>query len=154
MKRRTGLVSNSSSSSFMCTFGKVIDEEAFARWCKDTKVTIKTLRGREIKATPSPGKKYNDQVEDFFKESNGDFFDLMPSRADLESQMEEEPDTLFAMAGGCGYEDDSFYWDGSEYDYDRAEDDSFPAHAEALAGAGKEEGFQEITSTLYAGRDG
>jgi hypothetical protein len=156
MKRRSGLVSNSSSSSFMCTFGKIIDKELFSTWCKENNLAFHTIKGEELATAPNWEIYESNKLSGFFQNLDGDFFDYMPSTKEIARLAEKDPEATYVISGGWGYGDDSFYWneDYEEYDYDKVYEDDFPKEVEALGNAGKKQGFQMIKECCYAGRDG
>jgi hypothetical protein len=154
MKRRRGLVSNSSSSSFMCTFGKIIDKEKFETWQKANKLKFDTLLGEELIYATEKELWNNDRIAKFFYNLEYDFFDQMLSRDSIIKEIERDPKAIYVIAGGEGSGGEEFYWDGDEYDYDKVYEDHFLSNVEALYSANKEQGFKNIDSCCYAGRNG
>ena len=153
MKRRLALVSNSSSSSFMYSFGKIIDQEKFDSWCKKQGLDFHTVSGKELATAPTH-RLYDDELGTFLSQVEDDFFDYAISEKEMQKFALKDPNATYVMAGSCGMGEDDFYWNGNEYDYDRVDEDEFPKEVEALYGAGQEQGFQIIHWCVYAGRNG
>jgi hypothetical protein len=154
MKRRTGLVSNSSSSSFLCTFGKIIDSQKFDAWCKENSLEYTAILGEEL-ISESKYEQHRAKVRKFFEEgTNGDFYDYMPNKEELQEMIKKDPKALYILSGDCGWGEDDFYWDGDEYDYSKVDVDEFPKEVEYLSSAGDKEGFKQLEGCMYAGRNG
>lgn len=156
MKIRNGLVSNSSSSSFMCTFGKIIDMEKFETWAKKNKFKFNTVKGEKLATALDRELHQVEELSNFFVGLNGDFFDYMPSIEEVCMLAQKDPEATYVLCGGYGDGEDSFYWneDSEEYDYDNVYNDSFPSIVEELFCAAEDEGFESIEGCCYAGRDG
>lgn len=151
MKIRNGFVSNSSSSSFIATYGRVVDVEKFEKW-KSTcphAGKYKIMNGVSLREMQENGG-WNQPI-------TSGFFDCMISESDVMQAIKENPDTLFIYKTGVGPDCDSDFME-SEDDWDLNYDidlDRFNADDIELYGSSAEyNGVEVISQTFYAGRNG
>lgn len=137
MKIRNSFISNSSSSSFICTIAVVEDEEKLKQFENKINYIMKRLNHKEM-------------LESL--EHCGDFQDSLYG-----AEFEEYKDKTFIVDTECGewelYEEDE---DGEliERDYDQVDISDFSNSSQRIAYAGNEEGLNQIFCTYYAGYNG
>lgn len=148
MKIRNGFVSNSSSSSFIATYGMVVNEEQFNAWKSSHEIgdEYKMLTGEEL------WKKYNDQYD--YDLRGHDFFDHVDWKPIIKAAI-DNPKAIFVFKTGCGPDSDMDFmndWGDIDYDIDL---DRFNDSDIALYNSTPEtNGVKVVSQTFYAGRDG
>lgn len=143
MKIRTGFVSNSSSSSFICIIGKITDEDKLNDY----------IRSKNHKLPIWNERFYGHELEDAFENVICDF----ESRVYLDKNL--DPNDRFIVFSEAGNEGDYEFYsnpddDYSDLDYD-IDFDFFSDDVQELAVLTPEKhGVQIINVIYYAGRNG
>jgi len=148
MKIRNGFVSNSSSSSFIATYGMVVNEEQFNSWKAANKI------GDEYKLITSEELRNRYESGDWYGLRGNDFYDLLDWDSIIKAAT-ENPTATFVFKTGRGPDCDSDFmnvYDDIDYDIDI---DRFNDIDLVLYGSTPEtNGVQVVSQTFYAGRDG
>jgi hypothetical protein len=153
MKTRNGFVSNSSSSSFIATYGIVKDEGLFYDW----KSTCPYFSKYEIMTGAELIKKKEESK--WWGPVSSGFLDCMIDENKVYKLAEENPSATFILKTGCGPDgdhefmsDDDDGWGDLDYDIDldRFDDED----TEIFASSIEYNGIEVIEQTFYAGRNG
>lgn len=152
MKIRNGFVSNSSSSSFIATYGKVVNTKKFDKWldtCKYSK-NYTIVSGAKLVELQETSGRWNHPI-------TGGFYDMINETTVLASA-KNNPDSMFIFKTGIGPDGDSEFMTGDEDDYDldydielsRFDADDIELYSSSL----EYNGIEVIEQTYYAGRNG
>ena len=149
MKIRNGFVSNSSSSSFIATYGIVRDEEQYNKWMDSCgyKTQYETMTGVELVELQGKGR--------YDKPICGGFYDMIDVDT-VYTKAKENPDSIFVYSSECGPHDDGDFWDDGigEYDYDIELNSFYDHQIELYKSSVERNGVEVISQTYYAGRNG
>lgn len=152
MKIRNGFVSNSSSSSFIATYGKVVDNELFEQW----KSTISNIKEYQIMSGSKLVEEQNDSK--WCKPVNGGFDDIGIDVDKVINEAIKHPNQTFIFKDGCGLDGDSAFRDPDDDDWECNYDielETFDGvDIELYNSSPKNNGVKVISQTFYAGRNG
>jgi hypothetical protein len=144
MKMRLQLVSNSSSSSYICTFGKIINFDKFDKFCTEKGVSYNVVLGWEL-ATSPPWMYHQAPLFEFFEPLEDDFYKRMPKKKNLAEHAIKDTDSYYVLSGEMSYFNDELLC----CEDIRLED--FSETQQILYTAGEKEGFESLESIFYAG---
>ena len=151
MKIRNGFVSNSSSSSFIATYGKIVDVKKFENWMSNCPYAknYKVMSGTKILEEQN-AHKWDTPV-------TSGFMDYMINEKTVLEVMATNPDDLFIYKTGTGPDCDSDFmtseddWDlNYDVDLDRFDSDDIELYGSSV----EYNGVEIIEQTYYAGRNG
>ena len=155
MKIKTGFVSNSSSASFICTIGRIADEEKFNAFIKENKIEFDSHDSRIIDGETALGKVGLIPTTPVY--IWGDFYDQIDINLLVESA-KRNPDSNFVVSSGYGpgefdvYDEDDNW---IETDYSTIELSDFDLKDQLLYKSSPDvNGIEVIQQTFYAGRNG
>jgi len=151
MKIRNGFVSNSSSSSFIATYGKIVDVKKFEKWMATFPHAsrYKIMNGTSLLEMQENG--------GWNKPITSGFMDCMISENEVIHAAKTNPDDLFIFKTGIGPDCDSDFmnseddWDlNYDIDLDRFNSDDIELYQSSV----EYNGIEVIEQTYYAGRNG
>ena len=158
MKTRNGFVSNSSSSSFIATYGMIVDLDKFDKW----KETCKHFSKYEI-MTGAQLTKFEEEVGSWGGPICAGFMDYSLDEGKVRDIAKANPEATFVFKTGIGLdgdhefipegcEDDDDWWGDLDYDIDldRFDDEDI----ELFESSEEYNGINVIEQTYYAGRNG
>jgi len=139
MKFRMSFVTNSSSSSYICAFGKIEDNEKAMKFIKANDILDYVFSGTKV--IEKLKKKWDKIGADWA----GVYIDITESDIDVKADY-----IMWESFGGAGDEDD----DWSDRDYDVDADDFTDQEQAIFNGVEEQNGFTEVQSGYGAGRNG
>ena len=142
MKKRLGFISNSSSSSFICCYAKIIDEEKALKYLEETKEFYEILTTEEA---IKKGSGWSDYGADW-----AGVFDRPMIDEDNNYKY-----LIFESCGGAGDGDHDFDPEcQGDYNYDVGYDDFDKSETDFIDGVSEATGFTDIEVGYGAGRNG
>lgn len=159
MKKRTGFVSNSSSSSFIVGIGVVTDFKKFNDWMgkldEDVAADIELYDPEEeVKRSWSD---INEDKTFYSTEEPTNYGGILSiNKEDYNKFKKERPDNVVVMCIGNNEGDSAFYYSEDDYDlnYDIDLDWFTESQQNAYNGFGKDNGISLAEVTYGAGRNG
>jgi len=144
MKIRSGFVSNSSSSSFICCYATIVDEEKALKYIKE--------KGEDMSNVLT--------TEEVIARKNHEWNAFGSDWAGVwcEPKIEEDKNfkyLIFESLGGAGNDDYDFDPDGcGNYNYDVDYEDFTEREKNFIDGVGESNGFNNVQVGYGAGRNG
>lgn len=154
MKIRNGFVSNSSSSSFIATYGKVVDNNRFDKWLDKCKYSrnYTIVSGEKLIELQEQGGRWSHPI-------TSGFMDCMIDEKKVLELAKNNPESTFIFKTGTGPTGDGDFMTGEDEDsydlnYDIELDRFDPDDVELYDSSIGFNGVEIIEQTYYAGRNG